>query len=158
MQDRGFNWLQSTIYKTETAGRPVRVDEAVALADLLQVKLNDLVDPRGQPMVERVQELLNSLAAADRNVKEKEHELKGKQREYDEARELLEWVRKKVMSLEPLANYCDKGTPLDRESIKEVVHYFGAGDEWLTVLREFSVGDEELAIATELAAEAGHDG
>jgi len=44
MTRRGFSIRQTTIAKIEAGQRPVRVNEAVALANILAVELGDLVD------------------------------------------------------------------------------------------------------------------
>lgn len=43
MQEAGFKWGQTTVAKTESGGRPVRVNEAVALAHLFGLTVNDLL-------------------------------------------------------------------------------------------------------------------
>jgi transcriptional regulator with XRE-family HTH domain len=50
------NWHQTTVGKTEAGERPIRLSEAVAVAHLLGVPLNDLAyDPADDtPRVERV--------------------------------------------------------------------------------------------------------
>lgn len=50
------NWHQTTVGKTEAGERPIRLNEAVAVADLLGVPLHELVYDRGDdaPRIERV--------------------------------------------------------------------------------------------------------
>jgi transcriptional regulator with XRE-family HTH domain len=50
------NWHQTTVGKTEAGERPVRLNEAVALADLLGVPLHELAYDRADdaPRIERV--------------------------------------------------------------------------------------------------------
>jgi transcriptional regulator with XRE-family HTH domain len=51
MTKRGFPWKQSTVTKTETAGRPIRVNEFVDLAEIFGVETTDLLygpDPDSQ--------------------------------------------------------------------------------------------------------------
>lgn len=43
MQRAGFKWQQTTVAKTEAGRRPVRVNEAYALADYFGVTVNDLL-------------------------------------------------------------------------------------------------------------------
>lgn len=45
MSARGFSWRQTTVAKTEAAERPIRINEAAALAMVLGVNLFDLFDP-----------------------------------------------------------------------------------------------------------------
>lgn len=44
MTDRGFSWLQTTAAKTEAAQRPLRVNELVAIAEILDVDTADMLD------------------------------------------------------------------------------------------------------------------
>ncbi len=43
MVGRGFSWSATTATKTEAGSRPIRVDEAVALCELFDATLGDLV-------------------------------------------------------------------------------------------------------------------
>lgn len=43
MVERGFSWSATTATKTEAGSRPIRVDEAVALCELFDATLGDLV-------------------------------------------------------------------------------------------------------------------
>lgn len=43
MRIAGFDWSQSTATRTETASRPVPLQEAVALAAFLGIKLGELI-------------------------------------------------------------------------------------------------------------------
>jgi len=43
MVERGFSWSATTATKTEAGSRPIRVDEAVALCELVDATLGDLV-------------------------------------------------------------------------------------------------------------------
>jgi len=43
MVERGFSWSATTATKTEAGARPIRVDEAVALCELFDATLSDLV-------------------------------------------------------------------------------------------------------------------
>ncbi len=43
MVERGFSWSATTATKTEAGARPIRVDEAVALCELFDATLGDLV-------------------------------------------------------------------------------------------------------------------
>jgi transcriptional regulator with XRE-family HTH domain len=44
LRGSGLNWSQGTLSKVETGSRPVRLAEVPALADVLQIELDDLVD------------------------------------------------------------------------------------------------------------------
>jgi hypothetical protein len=43
MNTYGFTWRQSTVYKTETAQRPIRVNEAAALGEALGLHVAHLI-------------------------------------------------------------------------------------------------------------------
>jgi transcriptional regulator with XRE-family HTH domain len=45
MRALGFDWHQTTVSKTETAERPIRLNEAQALAGLFSIPLSGLVSP-----------------------------------------------------------------------------------------------------------------
>lgn len=58
MVARGFPFHQATVYKIEKSTRPVRVEEAVALAELLNMSLSELVGVPGmadEAVIERRQ-------------------------------------------------------------------------------------------------------
>jgi hypothetical protein len=48
MQDRGWPWRQQTVARVETGQRMVRLGEATAIAEILQVPLDMLILPRGE--------------------------------------------------------------------------------------------------------------
>jgi transcriptional regulator with XRE-family HTH domain len=56
MSALGFSWVQTTAAKTELANRPIRVNEAVALARLLGLTFERLLYPGG-PAEERAHAL-----------------------------------------------------------------------------------------------------
>lgn len=45
MRNAGINWMQSTVTKTESGNRPIRVREVFTLAALLSLDLNAMVVP-----------------------------------------------------------------------------------------------------------------
>lgn len=45
MSALGFRWHQATVYKVENGDRPVKLGEALALAEMLQVPLRELTAP-----------------------------------------------------------------------------------------------------------------
>jgi hypothetical protein len=47
MQDRGWPWRQQTVARVEAGQRMVRLGEATAIAEILQVPLDMLILPRG---------------------------------------------------------------------------------------------------------------
>jgi transcriptional regulator with XRE-family HTH domain len=90
MNRAGFSWRQSTVAKTEAAARPVRVDEAAALAGILGVTVDDLVRPELHPLTARIQLARGALAEADRELLQRERERQTAEWRRDEARERLE--------------------------------------------------------------------
>lgn len=80
MQELGFAWHQSTVIRTESAERPVRLDEAVALAALLNINLEAVRQPTSEVIaaahqewvdaesLRRVTEALERAEAAERRV------------------------------------------------------------------------------------------
>ena len=72
MLGAGFSWQQSTVAKTEAAARPVRVDEAAALAGIFGVTVDDLVRPELHPLTTRIQLTAAALAEASRELAQRE--------------------------------------------------------------------------------------
>lgn len=70
MADRGFKWMQTTVYKVELGQRSVRLEEAVAIAGILGVRLDDLI---GSDFA--LGEALDALDAATRQSQEAAHAL-----------------------------------------------------------------------------------
>lgn len=74
MIEAGFPWTQSIVTRTETATRPVRVDEAAALAALFGVGVDELIGTGAKPLDQTYERLLRlrpplirRLAAAERD-------------------------------------------------------------------------------------------
>ena len=72
MTARGFGWRQTTVSKTEAADRPLRVDEAAALADLLDVPLSTLFseDDARTPTWDELRRMKATIAKIDRHLSE----------------------------------------------------------------------------------------
>ena len=60
MGARGFTWHQTTVGRTERAQRPLRLNEAVALAALFGVPLHSLLSPTAMRAAEIDQEIARS--------------------------------------------------------------------------------------------------
>lgn len=82
MNELGFQWTQSIATRTESATRPIRVDEAAALATLFGVGIEYLIREEEQPLdalYERTlllrPPLLRRLDSTQRDAKEIETEL-----------------------------------------------------------------------------------
>ncbi|MGH3381341.1 MAG: helix-turn-helix domain-containing protein [Actinoallomurus sp.] len=52
MQGQGLDWHQTTVARTESTRRPVRLNEAMALAGILRVPLEELLRPEPDPASE----------------------------------------------------------------------------------------------------------
>ena len=70
MSERGHGWYAQTVQKIESYGRPVRLDEAVSLSEILRVSLGQLAGvstpaPMSQTDIAReIQRLAGMLAHA----------------------------------------------------------------------------------------------
>lgn len=117
MQDRGLNWFQSTVGKTETGGRPVRVDEAAVLAELLETKIDDLVAADPDPMAIKLEELLAALRAAQRTCDSLERERDAKVGQLAEMGALVKLLTSKI---DMVKVSLDRHEPLSPEQIKEL--------------------------------------
>lgn len=51
MRDRGFDWAQATVSSVENGKRPLRLTEAIALAEFLDIELADFDDPRSNELL-----------------------------------------------------------------------------------------------------------
>jgi transcriptional regulator with XRE-family HTH domain len=73
MRRQGFPWRQTTVAKTEAASRPLRVDELVALAQILNVDIKDMLNPTITSEEELLRGRLTDLRAAlDKTEKARE--------------------------------------------------------------------------------------
>jgi transcriptional regulator with XRE-family HTH domain len=66
MSERGFGWFHTTASKVEAARRPIRVNEAAAIAELFGVTLADLLNGCARP----------SAGAAARQARERERRIR----------------------------------------------------------------------------------
>jgi transcriptional regulator with XRE-family HTH domain len=127
MAEAGFSWRQTTVAKTEAADRPIRVNEAVALADLFGVDLDSLVRPDLHPLVQRVQRERSILALAERELSEADRRL-------SEAQRLTEVGRGRVEALTELAGYVDAPSPERLPQVLGLLLRFFPDKEWQDVL------------------------
>lgn len=71
MRVAGFSWQQTTVAKTEGGQRPIRVNEAVALARMFDVTVSYLLTPRREDEHQiRIAEARRSLERAQYGVAE----------------------------------------------------------------------------------------
>lgn len=68
MRQYGFNWFQSTVTKTEHANRPLRLNEAAALAQIFGIPLEGLVAFDLDPLEAKIRE-------ADVQLAQRKHRL-----------------------------------------------------------------------------------
>jgi gamma-glutamyl:cysteine ligase YbdK (ATP-grasp superfamily) len=66
MAEYGYDWHQTTVGRTETATRPLRLNEAVALAGLFEVPVTQLVAP---PKVAESAELAAQIQATEERLR-----------------------------------------------------------------------------------------
>ena len=75
MAREGFPWRQTTATKTETAARPLRIDEAVALARVFDVQIGYLLKTRQateDATIQRLQRLDQVIGTAQREIQQLE--------------------------------------------------------------------------------------
>lgn len=153
MHSRGFNWLQSTAAKVEAADRPVRVDEAVALAELLEVDIGHLVLPSQHPSVERLSVLLNRYAAATSEYKAKGDELAIKADELKSLGSTAADLRHKIDALKAAIDHARGASLYEPDTVREIVRNFEI--DWPVVLSELNATEEVLEVAREEDARRG---
>lgn len=74
MAERGFDWRQATVAKTEGAGRPIRVNETYALARVFDVSVTSLLmDPDSAHVHELLVAADNTRVAESRRDEAKAH-------------------------------------------------------------------------------------
>lgn len=101
MAERGFSWRQTTVAKTELAQRPVLAEEAVALAAVFGVSLDELLVAGDKQMA--FWDYLTAearFAQARRHYSEIEDRLAEARRGVDEAAEQLETARSKLANFD----------------------------------------------------------
>lgn len=105
MSDEGFSWRQTTVAKTEAADRPIRVNEAAALAGIFGITLNDLLtipidDVHMAQLTVEMGELRSLYKAASQRVNECERTKERAEAELSEARADLQSIAGKISVLE----------------------------------------------------------
>lgn len=73
MQDHAHNWYQVTVARTEAGQRPLRLDEALSLAAILDVSMEDLYQQPSE--VDEYDLLAAQLSAYERTLAELQYEL-----------------------------------------------------------------------------------
>jgi transcriptional regulator with XRE-family HTH domain len=122
MSELGFSWNQSIVTRTESATRPIRVDEAVALAGLFEVGVEDLISEKGSnPLAARYKALVLRRGALHREfntAKTKTLEI-GKE---------IETVNRQLESLGTLGASLNSGEATLEDVVKLFAEEFGAGE------------------------------
>lgn len=121
MNNLGFSWNQSIVTRTESATRPIRVDEAVALAGLFEVRIEDLIREGGNPLAARYKALVLRRGALHREfntAKNKTLELSSE----------IETVNAQIKSLGALTASLDSGEATLEDVLKLFAEEFGAGE------------------------------
>lgn len=137
MNERGINWRQTTVAKTEKADRPVLFVEAVALSRILGRSIDEFLTETG-PLDELVDQLRNEIAQLG-------HELDALRRRaltFDERLQATRVNHQMALTVVQYANDADSGPLL--EGIQQIVkayrhHVFHA--ERVYELLQISVDD-----------------
>lgn len=130
MRSAGFTWRQSTVAKTEAADRPIRVNEAAALAEIFGSDLGELLKPDQHPLLVRLRQGMSVLGDVERRAYDAEQA-------HAEAVDLMRFTQRRVAALEALAGYVtDRPNADPREGIAKVVESYHTKDEWKVLLLE----------------------
>lgn len=130
MTGAGFAWRQSTAAKTEAADRPLRVNEAAALAEVLGIPVEDLVKPDIHPLVLRAQKEASNLARA-------EQELARVSQEQQRLTWLADFARAQLAALQALLRYVEQpGRENLEAALPLVIPRFVENEEWKVLLEE----------------------
>lgn len=146
MRSIGFNWMQSTVAKTEAAERPIRVGEAASLATVFEVDIADLFRSGIHPLVQRMQLLASELHVANQDYRAQKYVL-------EEAERVVDSVKDRLGALQVLSRYLSGGETSFRDAIHKVATAFHENEEWKTILVECGFDREILDTADEKAAE-----
>lgn len=107
MIDVGHSWRQTTVAKTEAADRPIRVNEAAALAGVFGITINDLLTvpiddyhlasatvrlSEARALAEAAKQRVNEL---ERNRQQAEEQLAAAQQEYSRILDELKRAQEK---------------------------------------------------------------
>jgi len=128
----GFSWRQTTVAKTEKADRPVRVNEATALAQLFETDLDQLVTPNQPPLLKWLDEARQDLRAMEAAVARAQDEVKLRSgaRDFTELR---------VQALEAVIAFWRDPTELTFMSATTAALYTSRGSDWVDLLAEAGV-------------------
>jgi hypothetical protein len=136
MRGAGFSWQQSTVAKTEGATRPVRVDEAAALAGIFGVTVDDLVRPELHPLTVRIHLTSAALAEAIRELALRERARDAAVLRHREAQERLD-------ALEELAEaaFTDRSRERWTGAVTGVIELFEPNEQ-LEIFEEVGISKE----------------
>jgi transcriptional regulator with XRE-family HTH domain len=95
----GHPWHQTTVAKLEGGKRPIRVDEAVALADIFGVDLEQLVQLRRSPSDRVRLSLEAALFVAEQEVQAAKAQLESANERFRRAEAAKEGVRARLREL-----------------------------------------------------------
>jgi transcriptional regulator with XRE-family HTH domain len=113
MSEFGFSWRQTTVAKVENAQRPLRLNEAAALAAVFDVDLSEMLrsldDERGRATRDLMR-LTQKLGNAHRRVRAAEAELESATEDLTEARNEREVASERFNRLQAAAGSLDQGS------------------------------------------------
>jgi transcriptional regulator with XRE-family HTH domain len=97
MQGLGYSWIQTTVAKTEAADRPLRLNEVADLAQVLRVRLPELVstdtDWALRSIVSTVDMYASHAKRLESEIEELTQQLEAKKQSLEETRKLIEELR-----------------------------------------------------------------
>lgn len=144
MTKLGFSWRQSTVAKTEAADRPIRVNEAAALATIFAVNLGELVTPEQHPLATRLSKERSMLANAHA-------EAERIQRQAAELERLIDFGERRVRIVEDLVAYVDAPTAEKLTTVLPTLMAFYPDGEWKGLLVDAGFPVELVEAADQFA-------
>lgn len=158
MNSLGFSWRQSTVAKTEAAERPIRVNEAYALAGMFGVNLDDLVRPDLHPLTARLQKEASQLAQAEQALADAERRVAESERRREQEQRLVEVAQKRVRALQAALLYAEWPGLDDNAELIELVSMLlevFEDNDWKDVLVDAGYDRDAVEAAWSAANESG---
>jgi transcriptional regulator with XRE-family HTH domain len=99
MQDKGLRWGQSTVAKTEAAERPIRLNEAVAIGEILGVRLAEMVREYHDEVAVALRQVLEARGRLERlenDLREMDNERRRRRDAITHEKTVIEHLRKQL--------------------------------------------------------------